>query len=71
MGRENSLINDILKKIILALLEPFFLFYYYYYFISFWKKNYVYGEFFLTVLHLVRQKYGPVCQKVIVDIRQL
>ena len=26
MGRENSLINDILKKIILALLEPFFYF---------------------------------------------
>ena len=39
-------------------------------FFFFWKKNYVDGEFFLTVLHLVRQKYGPVCQKDIADIGQ-
>ena len=34
------------------------------------KRNYFYGEFFLTVLHLVRQKYGPVFQKDIADIGQ-
>lgn len=70
MGRENSLINDILKKNYIGSFGAVFLFYFYYYFISFWKKNYVYGEFFLTVLHLVRQKYGPVCQKDIADIGQ-
>ena len=70
MGRENSLINDILKKIILALLEPFFYFIVTITLFLSGKRNYFYGEFFLTVLHLVRQKYGPVCQKDIADIGQ-
>ena len=37
---ENSLINDKLKKIVLALLVSFF--YYYYFFL---EKNYCYSEF--------------------------
>ena len=68
MGRENSLINDVLKKIILALLEPFFILLLLLFYLFLEKKNYFYGEFLLTVLHLVRQKYGPVCQKDIADI---
>ena len=53
MGLENSLINDILKKIILALLEPFFYFIVTITLFLSGKRNYFYGEFFLlSLIHI-------------------
>ena len=60
---ENALINDKLEKIVLALLESFFFF-----FCLFLEKITVTVSFVYCTAS--SQKYGPVCQKVIVDIGQ-
>ena len=60
---ENALINDKLEKIVLALLESFFFFC-----CLFLEKITVTVSFVYCTAS--SQKYGPVCQKVIVDIGQ-